>query len=114
MPNPCPKENKFHQIASFIDPGSHVFDMGCGEGQLAPVLTEKGCRVDGVDINIRRVTAFRSHYNNLYEGNIESFAFDRHARQYDVVVLSDVLERLQDPGKVLEKCGAFLKNAARS
>ena len=106
-------ENKFRQIASFIDAGSHVFDMGCGEGQLAPVLTGKGCRVDGMDINIRRMTASRSHYKNLYEGNIETFAFDQHAHQYDVVVLADVLEHLQAPEKVLETSRALLKDKGK-
>ncbi|GJL79572.1 MAG: hypothetical protein NPINA01_25610 [Nitrospinaceae bacterium] len=106
-------DNKFQQIASFIAPESHVLDIGCGEGQLAPILTEKRCCVDGMDINIRRMTECRSHYKNLYEVNIESFAFDQHDRQYDVVVLSDVLEHLNAPDKVLEKSSLLLKEGGK-
>ena len=59
--------DKFHQVAGFIDPGSHVFDVGCGEGQLASILTEKGCQVDGMDIKLDRLTDARRHYKSVYE-----------------------------------------------
>ncbi len=105
---------KFHQIASFIDPGSHVFDIGCGEGQLAAILTDKGCQVDGMDIKLDRVSDSRHHYKNLLEGNIETFDFNRHARKYDVVVFSDVLEHLQSPEKVLQQATLLLKDKGKA
>jgi methionine biosynthesis protein MetW len=105
---------KFHQIASFIDPGSHVFDVGCGEGQLAAILTDKGCQVDGMDIKLDRVEGSRHHYKNLIEGNIETFDFNRHARKYDVVVFSDVLEHLQRPEKVLAKAPLLINDKGKT
>ncbi|MCH7623038.1 MAG: class I SAM-dependent methyltransferase [Nitrospinae bacterium] len=108
------KMEKFYQIASFIDPGSYVFDVGCGEGQLASILTKKGCQVDGMDINLDRLMGSRDHYKNVIEGDIETFDFDRHAQKYDVVVFSDVLEHLQRPERVLEKAPLLIKDDGKT
>ena len=108
------KMGKFHQIASFIDPGSYVFDVGCGEGQLASILTEKGCQVDGMDINLDRLADSRDHYKNVYEEDIETFDFDRHGHKYDVVVFSDVLEHLQRPEMVLKKAPLLIKDKGKT
>lgn len=105
---------KFHQIASFIDPGSHVFDVGCGEGQLAGILTDKGCQVDGMDIKLDRLEGSRHHYKNLLEENIETYDFNRHAHKYDVVVFSDVLEHLQRPEAVLKNAPLLIKDKGKT
>lgn len=105
--------DKFHQVASFIDPGSYVFDVGCGEGQLASILTEKGCQVDGMDIKLDRLAGSRHHYKNLIEGDIETFDFNRHGCKYDAVIFSDVLEHLKEPERVLEKAPLLLRDKGK-
>jgi methionine biosynthesis protein MetW len=105
--------DKFHQVASFIDPGSYVFDIGCGEGQLASIITEKGCQVDGMDIKLDRLTDARRHYKNVYEGDIETFDFNHHGCKYDAVVFSDVLEHLKRPERVLKKAPLLIKDKGK-
>jgi demethylmenaquinone methyltransferase/2-methoxy-6-polyprenyl-1,4-benzoquinol methylase len=39
------------QIASSIQPGDHVLDIGCGTGSLAIKCVNRGARVTGIDIS---------------------------------------------------------------
>lgn len=43
-----------------IEPGMDVLDLGCGEGEFLRVLTDKGCRAIGVDIDPRAAEACRA------------------------------------------------------
>ena len=38
-----------------VEDGSHVLDLGCGQGRLATELKKKGCTIHGVDAAIRDV-----------------------------------------------------------
>ena len=66
-----------------------------------------------MDIKLDRLAYSRSHYKNVYEGDIETLDFNRHAHKYDVVVFSDVLEHLQTPERVLEKIPSLLKDKGK-
>ena len=38
-------------IASHVEPGSRVLDIGCGDGALMLALREEGCDVRGIEID---------------------------------------------------------------
>ena len=84
------EDSKYLGIASLISKDARVLDIGCGGGQLGAVLRQKECVVDGVDISLERLV-FRKYYNMVWEGDIESFEFNRHLGSYDIVIFSDVL-----------------------
>lgn len=102
------KPPKERQIASLINPGSNVLDVGCGSGALAPLLIEKECTVDGLDIKLNLIEANKRFYRNLWSADIEKLDFKKIAQQYDVVIFSDVLEHLKDPDIVLAKTKKLL------
>jgi acetyl-CoA acyltransferase len=66
-----------------------VLDIGCGGGQLGAVLREKECVVDGIDVSLERLV-FRKDYNMVWEGDIESFEFNQHLGNYDIVVFTNL------------------------
>lgn len=108
FPDPSSVPLKFHQIASLISPGSRVLDVGCGPGELAPLLVKKDCVVDGIDLTLDRLDSCRPFYNTLWARDIEGFDFEPRDT-YDVVVFSDVLEHLRFPDPALEKTRTLLK-----
>lgn len=89
-------------VASLVQPGSRVLDLGCGDGQLlAHLFAERGCRGTGVDVDPPSVLAAIRRGVPVIEldldGGLGEFADDT----YDVVVVSQTLQAMRHPDDVL-------------
>ena len=81
-----------------VEKGERVLDIGCGKGELARDLASRaGARVVGIDNNDENVKAARSY---LLPGDVTYGLADATRDfpdgQFDVVVLSNILEHLKD------------------
>ncbi len=85
-------------VLDAVPPDARVLDIGCGPGGFAELLAAKGCRVSGAD-QFRPSTpgSFRDFY--LWR---EDALLDVDLRQYDVVLLLDIIEHLKDPEAFLD------------
>jgi|SRR6185503_13122012 2-polyprenyl-6-hydroxyphenyl methylase/3-demethylubiquinone-9 3-methyltransferase len=76
----------------------HIFELGCGNGAVADVLTRHGYQLTGVDVSVQGIQqAQRRHpHLSLQPGS----AYDRLAGTYGrfpVVLSLEVVEHLYDP-----------------
>lgn len=76
---------------------SRVLDVGPGAGKYGKLLGGSGRVVHAVEIFAPYVSLFRltETYAHVFVGNVMQFPFQK--RQYDLVVLGDVLEHLSVP-----------------
>jgi 2-polyprenyl-3-methyl-5-hydroxy-6-metoxy-1,4-benzoquinol methylase len=88
------KTGSHMQIVDAIAPGSRVLDLGCSQGLLARPLREKNVAVTGVDI-----------------APPEGLA--AVGREFDYVVVSDVIEHLRNRTQLLRGARRFLKEGGR-
>lgn len=97
-----------HQvILSLIDKPGLALDLGGGNGLLTANLKEKGIDSIGVDIeDPAKVTAPFLKYYQVDLNNPEKLNFKR---EFDYIILADVLEHLQSPMDLLRHIGKFLK-----
>jgi methionine biosynthesis protein MetW len=92
--------------------GAEVLDLGCAGGGLAIALeATRGCRVLGCDVDQEQVARARSRG---LEAVVADLRFQMPVelalgRQFDVVVLADVLEHLTDPGRLLRAVTEVLR-----
>jgi len=56
-------------------PGEHILDLGCGDGQLTQRIAATGARVVGVDLSPEMLAAARSLGIDAREGKAESLPF---------------------------------------
>jgi 2-polyprenyl-3-methyl-5-hydroxy-6-metoxy-1,4-benzoquinol methylase len=99
------------QIVHAIAPGSSVLDLGCSQGLLAQPLREKGVRVSGVDIAPQAGAA--DDLEQYFQRDLDLPLDLPFGRDFDYVVVSDVIEHLRNRTQLLRGARAFLKEGGR-
>ncbi len=91
-------------IAQWIAPGSHVLDLGCGDGALlAHLQSAKRCRGYGVEIEDAQVLACLRAGVDVIQQDIEAGLGMFHAPAFDVVVLSMAIQMTHRTERVLRE-----------
>lgn len=99
------------QIVSAIEPGSSVLDLGCSQGLLARPLREKGVRVTGVDI--AEPTDATAELDAYFQRDLDQPLTLPLGREFDYIVVSDVIEHLRNRTQLLRGARRFLKEGGR-
>jgi len=79
-----------------VRPGARVLDVGCGIGAVAyDLASEAGAMVDGIDLNENSIQEAKRRYvhRNLHFAVQDALEL-KVEKEYDVVLLSNVLEHL--------------------
>lgn len=97
-------------IARWIEPGSRVLDLGCGDGVLLDYLQrERGCSGYGVEIDDARVLACMRRGVDVIQRDIETGLGMFGAGAFDVVVLSMALQATHQTERVLSEMSQVAK-----
>lgn len=102
--------NPLATIARTIQSKEHVLDIGCGNGILSLLLKalNKDCLVDGIEPNAEAAALARIHYRTIYQHGLNE-ARHQISKDYDHIVLADVIEHTFDPVQTLRLAASFLK-----
>lgn len=102
-----PKHELMHYYDFFIDNigrNSRVLDIGCGYGYVAHKVASKAGSVTGIDFDKHTLSQARNAYP---ESNLKFVSGDatklKFSEKYDYVILSNVLEHIEDRTKFLKK-----------
>jgi len=88
--------------------GTRVLDIGCGNGEKLSEFLALGADCYGVEINEKAVEVARSKGIKAYHGDL--FGQDFEEKFFDVVIMDNVFEHMAEPGRLLTKVYALLKD----
>ena len=83
--------------------GAEVLDVGCGNGVITRSLGEIGFRVKGIDVSEKAIACAKelNKFSNVSFEVISAEQLVADGQLYHAVICSEVLEHLNDPGKLL-------------
>ncbi|MFV7770871.1 class I SAM-dependent methyltransferase [Shewanella marisflavi] len=96
-------------LSKFMSPAGRAFQVGCSDGYTLHRFQQAGWEVDGIDPSSRAIALAKKQYDlDINEGFIEDF--DSKGVQYNLIILTHVLEHFVDPKAVLLKCLEMLED----
>ena len=91
-------------IESIVPHGSHVLDLGCGDGGLLAELVEKkGVIGRGVDIDWQNLIRGMELGLSVYQGNLDEGLADFPDDSFDYVILNQTLQVITKPRAVIRE-----------
>jgi 2-polyprenyl-3-methyl-5-hydroxy-6-metoxy-1,4-benzoquinol methylase len=99
------RNNSRTLMVEMVGANKRVLEVGCASGYMSKVLTDRGCRVIGVEIDHDAAMQAKEYCEDVVITDIESLELAElfGERRFDVVVFGDVLEHLKDPLSVLRR-----------
>jgi methionine biosynthesis protein MetW len=89
-------------IASTIEPGSRVLDLGCGNGDLlAWLAANKKVIGTGIEQDKNKAAFCISRGLRVLQGDLNSEVDDYPDRSFDYVILSQTLQQVFEPARLL-------------
>jgi SAM-dependent methyltransferase len=101
------EEVLFELLSNNSPAGSKVLDVGCGSGEIARIINEKGYSVSGIDFSQIAIELAQKQGVNSQLADLDAgIPFDNNT--FDIVWAGDVIEHVFDPIFVLNEINRVL------
>jgi methionine biosynthesis protein MetW len=92
------------EIMKHIPTGSRVLDLGCGDGRLLEILRDAhGCRVQGIELDPHEMISCIGRGVAVIHADLDRGLPEFPDDSFDYAVLSQTLQQLKFPKRVLEE-----------
>lgn len=110
-------EARYAVLAKRLEGAGRVLDLGCGDGYLLSIASRRSENAVGVDTERTAIAVASKLLADYVDSELvlaSGFALPFSAGSFDVVVLADVIEHLEDPEVCLKEVRRVLTGDGRS
>lgn len=94
----------YRMINDIVKPGSRVLDLGCGNGELLELLTQKKqITGQGIELSQEAVGKCIEKGVNVFQGDVDSGLKDYPDASFDYVILDESLQEVKNIQYVLDE-----------
>ena len=101
----APSIHRAEIISEYIEPNSTILDVGCGDGTLIDYISKNNSpkEIIGIDVSKKAIEYTKRQGYKAYEIDTTSSSFEAFIKEnrFDYIVITEVLEHLQEPEKVM-------------
>ena len=97
-------------ILNLIPENSKVLDIGCSDGELITYLENKGISAQGVELSQEKVIKCLEKGLDVIHGDINLIVEDFPFNQFDYCLLTQTIQAVQEPDKLLNTLKKVSKN----
>ena len=90
-----------------------ILEIGCGFGEVYQVAKLNKYKYYAIEPSKKRVEYVRSKNLDVFEGTFEEYILNNKNKQFDIIILDNVLEHIPKPRELLEKIDSILKYGGR-
>ncbi|MBI4371254.1 MAG: class I SAM-dependent methyltransferase [Elusimicrobia bacterium] len=106
---PAARDRRYRRfLGEGLAPGK-LLDLGCGDGSFLKLAAAAGWTAVGADYDVRVAALARAQGLDVCAGDFASFLKKRAAKEFDAVVLFDVLEHASEPRELIAAIKPVLK-----
>ncbi len=92
----------YQVIIDWIEEGSSVLDLGCGEGTLlVNLIKEKHVKAQGIEIDEQAIYKCVARGLNVFHGDIDTGLAEYKDKYFDYVILNQSFQQVRKPNIVL-------------
>jgi len=102
--SPATIRSDLETIVDWVEPGSRVLDVGCGDGELLHALVHRK-QVDGrgIELSMDGVRASVARGLAVIQGDADTDLKDYPSNSFDYVILSQTLQATRQPREILDQ-----------
>ncbi|MFP3874573.1 MAG: methionine biosynthesis protein MetW [Thiohalophilus sp.] len=96
--------SELRMIADWIRPGSHVLDLGCGDGTLLRYLhEERQVTGYGMEIDQDKIVKAIDNNINVIQTDLDAGLSEIESESFDYVIMSETLQAVRYPDKLIDE-----------
>ena len=101
------------RVVRMVGDGKRVLELGAGPGSISRVLRDTfNCHVTALEIDDEVITHLKTACDRVYRADLNDVTWPENLKdedEFDVIVVTDVLEHLYDPWRVLGQLRGLLR-----
>ncbi|HUL30043.1 MAG TPA: methionine biosynthesis protein MetW [Thermodesulfobacteriota bacterium] len=95
---------EYKAILEWIQPGSSVLDLGCGDGELlAYLVKERHVKAQGIEIDEQAIYRCVAKGLSVFHEDIDKGLSDYADQSFDYVILNQSFQQVKKPDRVLRE-----------
>jgi 2-polyprenyl-3-methyl-5-hydroxy-6-metoxy-1,4-benzoquinol methylase len=90
---------EYDKALSLISKEESILEIGSGRGFFIKKLTDKGCNVEGIELNQDAVTTLKEQGFMIHNSAFEDFCKSNPTKQYDTICSFQLMEHITNVGE---------------